>query len=232
MLEPEQIIRLEDDAVVVLDQRRLPDEVVELPCRSAAEVAEAIRTLAVRGAPAIGVAAAYGYALAARSGEDLEAAEPRFLPVPSNRVRAHHRAGPGRSRLRHRFGQAPHHAPPVHITFAIVDGADAAHPPIQLPCPASLTYVADLLVHGNDLFALCGADEGYLVRLDPESGALKGDKVLVDSEGGLNSLLPLLLIGGCGSGGGGALGMGGESGSSNTLLLALAFSGGLGGKGR
>ena len=74
MLEPEQIIRLEDDAVVVLDQRRLPDEVVELPCRSAAEVAEAIRTLAVRGAPAIGVAAAYGYALAARSGEDLEAA--------------------------------------------------------------------------------------------------------------------------------------------------------------
>ena len=67
-------------------------------------------------------------------------------------------------------------------TFAIVDGADAAHPPIQLPCPASLTYVADLLVHGNDLFALCGADEGYLVRLDPESGALKGDKVLVGAQ--------------------------------------------------
>ena len=73
-LEPRDIIRLEEDRVVLLDQRRLPDEVAELECRSAAEVAEAIRTLAVRGAPAIGIAAAYGYALAARSGEDLEEA--------------------------------------------------------------------------------------------------------------------------------------------------------------
>jgi len=75
MLEPERIIRLEDDAVVLLDQRRLPDEEVELSCRSAAEVADAIRTLAVRCAPAIGVAAAYGLALAARRGEDLDAAD-------------------------------------------------------------------------------------------------------------------------------------------------------------
>src|SRR5712692_3119352 len=78
MLEPEHIIRLEDGApvrVVLLDQRRLPDEVVELECTSAAEVAEAIRVMAVRGAPAIGVAAAYGLALAAARGEDLDAAE-------------------------------------------------------------------------------------------------------------------------------------------------------------
>jgi methylthioribose-1-phosphate isomerase len=74
MLEPERIIRLEDDAVVVLDQRRLPDEEVELRCGSSAEVAEAIRALAVRGAPVIGIAAAYGYALAAQRGEDLDAA--------------------------------------------------------------------------------------------------------------------------------------------------------------
>ena len=67
-------MRLEGDRVVLLDQRRLPDEVVYLECRSAAEVAEAIRVLAVRGAPAIGIAAAYGYALAAARGEDLEAA--------------------------------------------------------------------------------------------------------------------------------------------------------------
>ena len=58
----------------MLDQRRLPDEEVELRCASAAEVADAIRTLAVRGAPAIGVAAAYGLALAAARGEDLDAA--------------------------------------------------------------------------------------------------------------------------------------------------------------
>src|SRR5207244_9910990 len=78
MLEPEQIVRWEDGPapqVVLLDQRRLPDEVVELSCSSAAEVAEAIRVMAVRGAPAIGVAAAYGLALAAARGEDLDAAE-------------------------------------------------------------------------------------------------------------------------------------------------------------
>jgi len=76
-LEPEQIVRLEEDgpAVVLLDQRRLPDEVVELRCSSAAEVAEAIRAMAVRGAPAIGVAAAYGLALAALRGDDLGEAE-------------------------------------------------------------------------------------------------------------------------------------------------------------
>jgi methylthioribose-1-phosphate isomerase len=75
-LRPEEIVRLEEGRVVLLDQRRLPDEEVELACRSAAEVAEAIRSMAVRGAPAIGVAAAYGYALAAANGEHLgEAAE-------------------------------------------------------------------------------------------------------------------------------------------------------------
>jgi methylthioribose-1-phosphate isomerase len=70
-LEPERIIRLEPGRVVLLDQRRLPEKEVDLVCRSAAEVAEAIRTLAIRGAPALGIAAAYGYALAAESGEDL-----------------------------------------------------------------------------------------------------------------------------------------------------------------
>ena len=73
-LTPERIVRLEADVVIVLDQRRLPDEEVDLRCTSAAEVADAIRTLAIRGAPAIGVAAAYGLALAAQRGEDLDAA--------------------------------------------------------------------------------------------------------------------------------------------------------------
>src|ERR687898_3192527 len=78
-LKPEEIIRLENDRVVLLDQRRLPDEEVELECRSASEVADAIRDLAVRGAPAIGIAAAYGYALAVTRGEDLERAAAALL---------------------------------------------------------------------------------------------------------------------------------------------------------
>jgi methylthioribose-1-phosphate isomerase len=71
-------VRLEEgDAprVVLLDQRLLPEQEVELVCETAADVAEAIRTLAVRGAPAIGVAAAYGLALTKLRGDDLREAE-------------------------------------------------------------------------------------------------------------------------------------------------------------
>jgi len=56
----------EDDGVLYLvDQRRLPDVLVEYPCRSAGEVAFAIREMVVRGAPAIGAVAAIGLALTA-----------------------------------------------------------------------------------------------------------------------------------------------------------------------
>jgi methylthioribose-1-phosphate isomerase len=75
LLEPERILRLEEDRVVFLDQRRLPLEEVDVECRTAAEVAEAIRSMVVRGAPAIGVAAAYGIALAAGRGDDLDEAD-------------------------------------------------------------------------------------------------------------------------------------------------------------
>ena len=53
------------DAVAILDQRALPHREVVLECRAVDQVCEAIRTLAVRGAPIIGVTAAYGMALAA-----------------------------------------------------------------------------------------------------------------------------------------------------------------------
>jgi methylthioribose-1-phosphate isomerase len=74
-LDPDRIVRLEKDRVVLLDQRRLPDEEVEVSCRTAADVAAAIRDMAIRGAPAIGIAAAYGYALAAARGENLDDAD-------------------------------------------------------------------------------------------------------------------------------------------------------------
>jgi methylthioribose-1-phosphate isomerase len=58
-------IRWEDGALVLLDQTKLPDEEVYLRCESTADVIAAIRRLSVRGAPAIGVAGAYGAAVAA-----------------------------------------------------------------------------------------------------------------------------------------------------------------------
>jgi len=59
-------IAREADAVVMIDQRKLPAQEVYVRCRSAAEVARAIKTMVIRGAPAIGVAAAMGIALGMR----------------------------------------------------------------------------------------------------------------------------------------------------------------------
>jgi methylthioribose-1-phosphate isomerase len=67
-------LRWEDGALLVLDQRALPREERWIRCESVDQVADCIRTLAVRGAPAIGIAAAYAMALAAARGEDLPAA--------------------------------------------------------------------------------------------------------------------------------------------------------------
>lgn len=62
----------EGPVVVLLDQTRLPAEEVELVCTDAPALVEAIRTLAVRGAPLLGIAGAYGVALAAVRGFDVE----------------------------------------------------------------------------------------------------------------------------------------------------------------
>ncbi len=57
-------LRWDGEALWLLDQRLLPGEEKWIACRDDAEVAEAIRTMVVRGAPAIGCAAAFGVALA------------------------------------------------------------------------------------------------------------------------------------------------------------------------
>ncbi|MCK9537809.1 S-methyl-5-thioribose-1-phosphate isomerase [Dokdonella sp.] len=62
------------DHLCLLDQRRLPLEETYIDCRSAADVGRAIGELAVRGAPAIGIAAAWGVVLAAQAGAEVERA--------------------------------------------------------------------------------------------------------------------------------------------------------------
>lgn len=65
----------EERTLWVLDQRRLPQEEVWQPARSAGETAAAIREMRVRGAPAIGLAAAFGMVLAHLQGDDPAAAD-------------------------------------------------------------------------------------------------------------------------------------------------------------
>ncbi|MFB8032650.1 S-methyl-5-thioribose-1-phosphate isomerase [Streptomyces sp. NPDC056004] len=64
----------EGPALVLLDQTRLPAEEAELVCADVPALVRAIRTLAVRGAPLLGIAGAYGVALAAARGNDVAGA--------------------------------------------------------------------------------------------------------------------------------------------------------------
>ena len=74
MVEP---IRWQGDSLELLDQRLLPEQVTYVKCRSAGEVARAIRDMVVRGAPAIGCAAAFGVVLSKGKGyEELAASRP------------------------------------------------------------------------------------------------------------------------------------------------------------
>jgi methylthioribose-1-phosphate isomerase len=96
----------EGPVLVLLDQTRLPAEEVELVCTDASALVEAIRSLAVRGAPLLGIAGAYGVALAAARGFDVDEAAAVLagarptavnLAVGVRRAEAAYRAELGRS---------------------------------------------------------------------------------------------------------------------------------------
>lgn len=75
---PFPVVSWEGDHVRLIDQTRLPDELVFRQCRSVEDVAQAIEVLAVRGAPAIGVAAAYGMVLSEHLDGDRQADRARL----------------------------------------------------------------------------------------------------------------------------------------------------------
>jgi methylthioribose-1-phosphate isomerase len=72
MAEAVEPIRWKGDRLELLDQRLLPDKTVYITCRTAGEVANAIKDMVVRGAPAIGCAAAFGIVLSKGSPDSYE----------------------------------------------------------------------------------------------------------------------------------------------------------------
>src|SRR5262245_42672389 len=68
-----------DDHVALIDQRRLPDELVIVEARTVDELCHYIATLAIRGAPALGAAGAMGVALAHVRGESIDAAAAQLI---------------------------------------------------------------------------------------------------------------------------------------------------------
>ena len=135
-----------DGHLRLLDQTRLPTEVVFLDCRTAEDVRAAICRLSVRGAPAIGVAAAYGLVLAAQADSDLDAAIARLhssRPTAVNlgwaleRLRAH---------ARHRSGD------PVQ---GLLDEAHAIASEDEAMCTAMGRYGAELIGEGDGVLTHC-----------------------------------------------------------------------------
>lgn len=127
----------------LLDQRLLPDRVAYAEQHDAAEVARAIRVLHVRGAPAIGIAAAYGMAMAWRDGDDLE-------------------------RVAHELRQARPTA--VNLSWAVdrmlaaatqganlIDEARAVHEEDRAMCEAIGRHGAELIEPGSSLLTHCNA---------------------------------------------------------------------------
>ncbi len=82
--------RIRERRVLVLDQRRLPFEEVWVPVGSAAAMASAIRDMVVRGAPAVGIAAAWGMVLAHWAGEEPVGADARLRAARPTAVNLAH----------------------------------------------------------------------------------------------------------------------------------------------
>jgi methylthioribose-1-phosphate isomerase len=157
----------EDGALHLLDQRWLPARTETVVARSAKETADAIREMVVRGAPAIGCAAAYGVALALRSGEEFEAAKQVLLdsrPTAVNLRWAVERL----SRVQPR-------------TFeALVREADAVLAEDLAACKAIGRYGAELVPNQKGILTHCNAGglatAGYGTALGVVRAALESGK--------------------------------------------------------
>lgn len=106
-----------DDALYLLDQRALPSEQRWIACTAVADVAQAIRDMVVRGAPAIGISAAYGVVLAARArvaggGDWQSAIEEDFALLAGARPTAINLSW-ALSRMRERLERLKRHADPL-----------------------------------------------------------------------------------------------------------------------
>jgi len=150
-----------DGHLRLIDQTRLPVEFVEIDCRDVQTVWEAIKTLRVRGAPAIGIAAAYGVCLGVQNvaGGD-EAAFFRCLaevtdylatsrPTAVNLFWALRRMRDKAERLRGR--------PTAEIAAALLAEAKAIHEEDRQMCRAIGRHGAELLRDGQGVLTHCNA---------------------------------------------------------------------------
>jgi methylthioribose-1-phosphate isomerase len=177
-------VRWDDESVVLLDQRLLPAQEAYLRCRDHQEVAAAIRDMAIRGAPAIGVAAALGLALGVRRSQvpdeglgrdfdamcaDLAGTRPTavnlFWAIERMRRRFARQAGHGRQALRD----------------GLLQEAQAIHDEDVEACRRLGDLGAELIPEGARLLTHCNAGAlataGYGTALGVVRSAARDGKV-------------------------------------------------------
>ncbi|HTO87186.1 MAG TPA: S-methyl-5-thioribose-1-phosphate isomerase [Thermoanaerobaculia bacterium] len=173
----------EDRILRLLDQRLLPAKEVWLALETAPEIALAIRDMAVRGAPAIGVAAAYGAAFSMRSGRTTPPAE-RFFAARDLLARTRPTAVnlfAALDRLGRRF-ESVRDRPPERIETELVREADALAAEDLEACRRIGSLGADLLPREATVLTHCNAGAlataGYGTALGVIRGAVASGRVV------------------------------------------------------
>lgn len=150
------------EGVVMIDQRRLPSELVRHTYTDYREVAAAIRDMVIRGAPAIGVAAAMGVALgisrsAARSVSEMEAE----FPVICETI-AHTRPTAvdlfwALDRMKRRFAEVAEYGDVEAVSLAMVEEAQAVHAEKKSTDEAIGRFGAELMPQDGQVMTQCNA---------------------------------------------------------------------------
>lgn len=158
-LAPAEIIRLEPGAIVILDQTLLPLQRTERRCTSVPELVDAICVLAIRGAPALGVAGAMGVALAAGLAPDQPDAFRRSVTAAAAVIAA---ARPTAVNLavgvRHALAAAAGTwDDPVRARAAVAAAARDFHADEVRRCEAIGAYGAELFGPGARICTICNA---------------------------------------------------------------------------
>jgi methylthioribose-1-phosphate isomerase len=148
-----------DDGAGVLrmiDQTRLPGEVSVLTCATSAHVAEAIRRLQVRGAPAIGVAAAYGLALGAREAVTADDPLTRLREIAAN-LRATRPTAVNLGWALDRLLKVAENTSPAGWPDRLLVDAHAVADEDAAACRAMGRLGAELIADGDTLLTHCNA---------------------------------------------------------------------------
>jgi methylthioribose-1-phosphate isomerase len=177
-------VEWQDGAVVMIDQRRLPDEQVFLNCRDPHEVAEAIRGMAIRGAPAIGVAAAFGLVLAVADSDGAGPARNAAFEAAARELAATRPTAVNLfwaiDRMRRRF-QAGAALGGAAVRQGLLDEARDIHAEDIAACRRMGDFGADLLPRDARILTHCNAGAlataGYGTALGMVRSAARDGKV-------------------------------------------------------